>query len=105
MYWWTHGVRTASRTDSGWWKSIRAQPSARVRWQTLNLDVRLAVVIATFWAVTARNIRAGALGERLRTHPTGRTLAAYHPTLTSLTVVVVLALATQRFWDYWSTLI
>jgi len=64
-----------------------------------------AVVAAVFWTVTAHNTRTGVLGERLRTHPAGHVLVAYSPTLVSLTVVVVLVLATQRFWDYWVTLV
>lgn len=64
-----------------------------------------AVVIPTFWAVTATNATRGTFGHRIRHAPAARLLRDYLPVLITLTFVTVAALIAERFWDYWSTLL
>lgn len=59
------------------------------------------VTITAFVTTTAHNIRTG----RLPVPDRMRTLAAYGPSVVVVWVVGVAALATVRFWDYWSTLL
>lgn len=64
-----------------------------------------AVVIPTFWVVTASNAARGTLGERFRRTALARSLHYYQPVLITLTFVAIAALITERFWDYWTTLL
>lgn len=63
-----------------------------------------AVVIPTFWAVTARNLAAGVLGMGAARR-WGSLVVAWQVPAIVATYLVVLALVGQRFWSYWSTLL
>ena len=64
-----------------------------------------AVVVPTFWYVTLANLRRGHLGRRAGDSRLTAALARNHAVVLTAAALVVLALITQRFWDYWSTLI
>lgn len=64
-----------------------------------------SVVIPIFWYVTLRNLAEGALGQRLRGSPATTFLREWHAPLLLVPFLVLLALITQRFWAYWSTLL
>ena len=61
------------------------------------------VTIPIFWYTTLRNLRAARLGPRL-----GRLTALvseYHGVVLTAWYLVIAGLITERFWDYWSTLL
>lgn len=64
-----------------------------------------AVVIPTFWAITAHNAQRGTLGQRLRRTRCSQFLYDYQPVLITSTFVMAASLIAERFWDYWSTLV
>lgn len=64
-----------------------------------------AVVIPTFWAVTATNAAQGTFGDRVPSTRLAQSLGYYQPVLIATAFVIVAALITERFWDYWSTLL
>ena len=64
-----------------------------------------AVVIPTFWTVTATNAARGTFGDRFRHTRLAKSLGYYQPVLIATTFVIIAALITERFWDYWSTLL
>ena len=64
-----------------------------------------AVVIPTFWAVAATNAARGTFGDPFRRTRVARSLSYYQPVLIAATFVIIAALITERFWNYWSTLV
>jgi uncharacterized membrane protein len=64
-----------------------------------------AVVFATFWYVTVRNLTNGVFGGRLATGRLARGLVGWHALGLTLMVLMVLTLITEQFWFYWSTLV
>ena len=64
-----------------------------------------AVVVPTFLAVTARNLRAGALGKSVALRRTGTTLSAWSAPVLLGVLLLALALIGVQFWSYWSTLL
>lgn len=64
-----------------------------------------AVVVPTFWAVTAANVARGTFGTRVGDSRLGRALVCHLPVLIAITGVTLAALITQRFWVYWSSLV
>lgn len=64
-----------------------------------------AVVIPIFWAVTAHNLRHGTFGERPGRSRAARVVYGYQPVIMATTLIVVGALITERFWDYWASLV
>lgn len=64
-----------------------------------------AVVVPTFLAVTARNLRSGALGESVALRRTGTVLSAWSAPVLLGVLLLALALIGVQFWSYWSTLL
>lgn len=64
-----------------------------------------AVVIPTFWTVTATNAARGTFSEGFRHTRIAKSLGYYQPVLIASTFVILAALIAERFWDYWSTLL
>lgn len=64
-----------------------------------------AVVIPVFWYVTLANLREGRLGDRVASSRVVAWLARNHAVVLTAVVVLLLSLITQRFWDYWSSLV
>lgn len=64
-----------------------------------------AAVFPLWWYLTLRNLRAGVLGSRARTHALTQVASEWHAMVALLPYVVVLTLITTRFWDYWSSLL
>lgn len=64
-----------------------------------------AVTIAIFWYVTLASLAAGHLGAGAKSSRAVAWMTSYHAV--SLTVVLagVVTLITQRFWDYWTSLV
>jgi hypothetical protein len=64
-----------------------------------------AVTIATFWYVTLASLAAGHLGAAAKSSRAIAWMSSNHAV--SLTVVLagVVTLITQRFWDYWISLV
>ena len=63
------------------------------------------VVIATFWYTALRQARTSTL---FSTGPAARVVglaSEYHGVLLTLWYLIIAALITRRFWDYWSTLL
>lgn len=67
------------------------------------------VVWATGWTVllylTLHNAAHGVFGARVQAHPAVGRLREWHAPILVLGFVIVLALITDRFWDYWSGLV
>ena len=64
-----------------------------------------AVVVPTFWYVTLATCTAGTSAAAPATAGSPPPSARNYAVVLTLAVLVVLALITQRFWDYWSTLV
>ncbi|MGH3352008.1 MAG: vitamin K epoxide reductase family protein [Nocardioides sp.] len=64
-----------------------------------------SVVIPIFWYVTLHNLRRGIFGERATRSASTRIAIQWHAPILLAAFLVVLALITVRFWDYWSTLV
>jgi uncharacterized membrane protein len=63
-----------------------------------------AVTIPIFWYVALHTLsRSDVLAARWR--PVLEALTRYHTAVLTLWVVIILALITNRFWDYWSQLL
>ncbi|HEY9555171.1 MAG TPA: vitamin K epoxide reductase family protein [Acidimicrobiales bacterium] len=64
-----------------------------------------AVTIPLFWYTTLHNATAEHLRVTPRMRPIVARAAAYHGVVITGWFLVIAALITQRFWDYWSTLL
>ena len=64
-----------------------------------------AVTIPTFWYTTLFNLGAGHLTRVPRPSQLSRLLIDNHGILLTGWCLVIVGLITERFWDYWSTLI
>jgi uncharacterized membrane protein len=64
-----------------------------------------AVVTPTFFYVTLRNLEAGLFGAGAVDGAVGRTIRSWHPVVLLAAFLLVIVLAGQRFWSYWSTLL
>lgn len=63
------------------------------------------VVVPTWVAVTARNLRHGALSRSHHAVRAGRALTAWQAPLLLGVLVLAMLLIGERFWSYWSTLL
>lgn len=63
------------------------------------------VVIPTFWYLTLANLTRGRLGPRAQNNALTRVLVGNHAVILTVTYLAVVALITERFWTYWSTLL
>ena len=64
-----------------------------------------AVVLPLFLYVTLRNVYAGVMGRRAAEGRIVAVLRDWHAPLLLLAYLLVIALITERFWSYWSTLL
>ena len=64
-----------------------------------------AVTIPMFWYVTLANLTRGHLGTGVGSSRLTHMLVRSHATFLTVVFLLVIALITQRFWDYWSGLI
>lgn len=64
-----------------------------------------AVVLPLFVYVTLRNLSVGVLGRRAAEGRAVAVLRDWHAPLLLLAYLLVIALITERFWSYWSTLL
>lgn len=64
-----------------------------------------AVVIPGFWYLTLANLTSGRLGQGLARSRGVSVLAENHAVVLLALYVLVIGLALQRFWDYWSSLL
>ena len=64
-----------------------------------------AVVLPVFWYVTLRNLSHGVMGEAAARSRATALLREWHGPLLLVPYLVVLAMITERFWSYWSTLL
>ena len=64
-----------------------------------------AVVLPLFWYVTLRNLTDGALGDVAARSRTTALLVEWHAPLLLVPYLLLLAMITERFWSYWSTLL
>lgn len=62
------------------------------------------VVVAVFWYLTSRNLRAGVFGRRVANSAPARILAEWHLLALTVTILLIAGLVLEQFWYYWRTL-
>jgi hypothetical protein len=63
------------------------------------------VVIPTFWYTALRQARTSAALSTGRVGRVTGLASEYHGVILTVWYLVIAALITRRFWDYWSTLL
>lgn len=63
------------------------------------------VIIPLFWYTALHNLRTGNLPTATGLRPLIRAATTYHGVLLTGWYLIITAAITQRFWDYWVTLI
>ena len=63
------------------------------------------VTIPLFWYTTLHNVRAGNLGGHAPPRRVADAAWRYHGALLTAWYLLIAGLITQRFWDYWTTLL
>ena len=63
------------------------------------------VTIPLFWYTTLHNVRAGNLGGYATPRRVADAALRYHGALLTAWYLLIAGLITQRFWDYWATLL
>lgn len=64
-----------------------------------------AVVLPLFWYVTLRNLSHGVLGDGPARSRATAWLLEWHAPVLLVPYLALLAMITERFWSYWSTLL
>ena len=102
-YWW--GLQAGVTFGAGFVAWLITQSLYRIGALCPYCMVVWAVVIPTFWYVTAHNLRSGMLGARIARSTAVRRIRDAHVLALTLVVLLVLGLILERFWTYWVSLL